>query len=111
MMTSTRFLIALALPLALGATATRAADVNAGAEKAKQICAACHGIDGNSQVPDFPRLAGQHPDYLAKALRDYQTGARKNPIMIGMSKPLSKADIENVSAYYAQQPARLSARE
>ena len=49
----------------------------------RSYCASCHGLDGNSQVPDYPKLGGQHPDYLAKAIKDYQTGARKNPIMKG----------------------------
>ena len=57
-----------------------AADLQAGAAKA-QVCQACHGLDGNSTVPDYPKLGGQRPDYLAKALRDYKSGARKNAIM------------------------------
>jgi cytochrome c553 len=87
-----------------------AADVNAGAEKAKQICQACHGLDGNATIADYPKLGGQYRDYLAKALRDYKSGARKNAIMAGMAAPLTDADIDNVAAYYANQPATLDAR-
>jgi cytochrome c553 len=81
-----------------------AADLAAGQAKAKEVCAACHGLDGNSQVPDYPKLGGQYPDYLAKALRDYKSGLRKNPIMAGMVAALTPDDIENVAAYYASQP-------
>jgi cytochrome c553 len=99
--------LALAALVALPASA---ADVAAGAAKAKEVCAACHGLDGNSQQPDYPKLAGQHTDYLAKALRDYKSGARKNAIMAGFSAALSAKDIENLAAYYGQQPRVLSSK-
>jgi cytochrome c553 len=85
-----------------------AADLSAGQAKAKEICQACHGMDGNSATADYPKLAGQYPDYLAKALRDYQAGRRKNPIMAGMAAPLTPKDIDNLSAYYAAQPPVLT---
>lgn len=97
----------LAAVLALAAGAACAADVAAGGAKAKEVCQACHGLDGNSQAPDYPKLGGQRADYLAKALRDYKSGARKNPIMAGFASTLSPKDIENVAAYYAAQPAVL----
>jgi cytochrome c553 len=87
-----------------------AADANAGAAKAKEVCAACHGMDGNSQQPDYPKLGGQHADYLAKALRDYKSGARKNPIMAGFAAGLTRQDIDNLAAYYAQQPRVVASR-
>jgi cytochrome c553 len=89
------------------ATAAGAADLDAGGAKVKEVCQACHGLDGNSQTPDYPKLGGQRPDYLAKALRDYKSGARKNPIMAGFASALSTQDIENLAAYYAAQPAVL----
>jgi cytochrome c553 len=92
------------------ASAALAADLKAGEAKVKAVCQACHGADGNSQSPDYPKLGGQYPDYLAKALRDYKSGARKNPIMGAFTGTLSTADIENVSAYYAAQPAVLVTR-
>ena len=95
------------LPIVLllwSAAATHAADLQAGAAKAKEVCQACHGMDGNSTVPDYPKLGGQRPDYLAKALRDYKSGARKNAIMAGFAGTLSAADIENIAAYYSAQP-------
>ena len=84
-------------------------DAKAGQSKAG-ACAACHGIDGNSPSPEFPRLAGQHRDYLEKALRDYKSGARKNAIMAGFAAALTPRDIENVAAHYHGQPAVLATR-
>lgn len=89
-------------------TIALAADLNAGQAKVKEICQACHGLDGNSQVADYPKLGGQYPDYLMKALRDYKSGARKNPIMAGFAATLTDKDIENVAAYYSSQPAALA---
>ena len=88
-------------------TPALAADIAAGAVKAKEVCAACHGADGNSADPAFPRLAGQYADYLAKALRDYKSGERNNAIMKGFATTLSKQDVENLAAYYSAQPAAL----
>ena len=97
-----RYILAAAL-LALAAAAG-AADLKAGEAKAKEVCQACHGLDGNSPTPDYPKLGGQRDDYLAKALRDYKSGARKNPIMAGFAGTLSPQDISNLAAYYAAQP-------
>ncbi len=84
-----------------GATA-HAANPAAGKEKSK-TCAACHGPDGNSAAADFPRLAGQHYDYLVKALSDYKSGERKNAIMAPLATSLSKRDIEDLAAFYSRQ--------
>jgi cytochrome c553 len=104
-----RILIPLAALLAFGASANvGAADLAAGKAKAKEVCSACHGEDGNSATADFPRLGGQYADYLAKALRDYKSGQRKNAIMAGFAQPLSKQDIENLAAHYSAQKAVVS---
>ncbi len=95
--------LAFSLPL-------HAADLAAGEAKAKEVCAACHGMDGNSTDANNPRLAGQWPDYLAKALRDYKSGARNNGIMSGFAKGLSDKDIKNLAAYYAAQKPVLAAK-
>ncbi len=79
----------------------------AGKEKAA-VCAGCHGEDGNSQDPNFPRLAGQYEAYLAKALADYKKGIRKNPIMNGFAESLSAQEIKDISAYYASQKRGLT---
>lgn len=79
-----------------------AADPVAGREKSKP-CAACHGPDGNSASAEFPKLAGQHYDYLVKALNDYKSGVRKNPIMAPQAANLSKRDISDLATFYSQQ--------
>ena len=69
-----------------------------------KVCVACHGTDGNSPIAINPKLAGQHPEYLAKQLADFKAnGTRKNPVMLGMSAGLSAEDIKNVSMFYAAQ--------
>ncbi|SFW27963.1 cytochrome c [Nitrosovibrio sp. Nv17] len=80
-----------------------AGDIEAGKKKAAEICAACHGADGNSPAPTFPRIAGQHASYIQKSLSEYKSGLRKDPIMAGMAATLSQEDIENLAAYYATQ--------
>lgn len=72
-------------------------------EKKSSACAACHGATGESTDPTFPNLAGQHASYLAQALADYRSGARKNPIMAGMASNLSNQDILDLAAWYARQ--------
>jgi len=75
-------------------------DPAAGASKSKP-CAACHGADFNTPVsPDIPRLAGQHADYLARALTDYKAGARKNAVMDGQAAALSPQDVQDLAAYF-----------
>ena len=83
-------------------SAAYAADPVAGKQKSKP-CTACHGPEGNSLTPDFPRLAGQHYDYLVKALSDYKSGARKNAIMEPQAKNLSQRDIADLAAYFSEQ--------
>jgi cytochrome c553 len=96
--------------LAVLAAPADARDPAAGAAKAKEVCAACHGMDGNSPTPDYPKIGGQYEDYLAKALRDYKSGVRKNAIMAGFAGALTKQDIANLAAHYASQPRAVSAR-
>lgn len=80
-----------------------AADIEAGKKKAAEVCASCHGADGNSPAPNFPIIAGQPRTYLEKALKDYKTGERKDPVMAGMAAPLSNEDIENLAFYFSSQ--------
>lgn len=100
-MTTMTKLLMIAAALAFGSLA-HAADPAAGKEKSK-VCAACHGENGNSQAPDFPKLAGQYNDYLVRALTDYKAGARKNPIMAGQVANLKREDIADLAAYYSSQ--------
>lgn len=66
-------------------------------------CQSCHGLDGNSPSPEWPKLAGQHASYLKKQLQDYKSGARMNAIMSSMAANLSDEDITNLAAYYSSQ--------
>jgi cytochrome c553 len=69
------------------------------------VCGACHSTDGNSTSPAYPSLAGQQPEYIAKQLREFKSGARKNAIMAPNVTTLSEDDMLNLAAYYsAQQP-------
>ena len=93
---------------ALAATAQASGNAEAGKAKAAQVCAACHGPDGNQpSAPDQPILAGQYADYLAKALHDYKTGKRNNPIMKGFAAQLSRQDMEDLAAWFSSQKSRL----
>lgn len=91
-------------------TSFAAGDIAAGKQKSAP-CAACHGADGNSPNPDFPRLAGQYADYMIRALEQYKNGERKNPIMSGMAANLSKQDREDLAAYFASQKGTLTTIE
>ncbi|MGH8662079.1 MAG: c-type cytochrome [Burkholderiales bacterium] len=89
------------LMIAMSAPAL-AGDADAGKKKS-QTCVACHGPDGNSPVHDFPKIAGQHYDYLLKALKDYKSGARKSPVMAPLVANLTQRDIEDLAAFYSSQ--------
>lgn len=67
------------------------------------VCSACHGVDGNSPTPDFPIIAGQHAEYLYRAMLDYKLGNRSDPIMQGQVAELSRNDMRNLAAYFASQ--------
>jgi len=89
---------------ALGFSLPVHAKGNYEAGKAKSTtCAACHGADGVSTVPSFPKLAGQHRDYLYHALKDYKAGKRTNPIMAGQVQTLSDADMLDLAMYFSKQ--------
>ena len=83
-------------------TQSLAGDPSAGKEKSA-VCAACHGPDGNSPLPENPKIAGQYADYLELALQEYRSGVRPNPIMAGMAAALTDEDIADLAAYFASQ--------
>ncbi|MEO8202560.1 MAG: cytochrome c [Betaproteobacteria bacterium] len=105
----TLFLAVAGFALALGSLGAAAkGNAESGKAKAAQVCAACHGPDGNKPTgPDFPILAGQHVDYLKKALVDYKTGKRNNPIMKGFAATLSSKEMDDLAAWFASQPSNL----
>src|SRR5512139_1121798 len=93
------------------ATEPAAAPASKGDPKAaeaivNQVCAGCHGADGNSGTPANPSLAGQGADYLNKQLANFKSGERKSPVMAGMVASLSPADMKNLAAYFSEKQAK-----
>lgn len=100
--------LVLVVALAVAGVAQARGNVEAGKQKAAQVCAACHGPEGNKPSdPTQPILAGQYYDYLVRAITDYKNGRRNNPIMKGFAAQLSKQDIEDLSAWFASQKSPL----
>ena len=96
---ATLALAASSLAVSNPALAAPHGNAAAGKDKAK-VCAACHG-DGNKTLDaSYPKLAGQYPDYLSKALRDYKAGKRKNVLMGGQAANLSDQDIADLAEYF-----------
>ena len=103
--------LATLLTAALLAASASAADAPAapkpdlvkGAASYAAVCVACHAADGNSTVPAQPKLAQQHPEYLIKQLKEYKSGARKDPVMSGFAQALSDDDMRNVAYWLASQ--------
>lgn len=102
-----RFLVApLALALAAAVLpAARAADLTRAVEIVEGKCFICHGTDGESSSPVFPRLAGQHSAYVARQLADYKSGRRKNDTMQAMVSDLSADDMRLLGMYFESKPA------
>jgi cytochrome c553 len=111
------FALAAVSLLAVSFNASAESRIEAGkAAVAKFNCASCHGADFNSPIdPAYPKLAGQHQDYLAHALTAYRRGtgsnSRSNPIMGPLAKQLSDADIQNIAAYLHSLPGSLVIRK
>lgn len=105
-----RWIVVVAALAAAGA-AHAAGNPEAGRKKAEAVCAACHGADGaKPTAPENPILAGQHYDYLVKALKDYKSGKRDNPVMKGFAAGLSAKDIEDLAAWFASQKPGLTVK-
>ena len=109
---------AFLLPAAAATAAEEAKGANGAADPARaqqivsQVCAACHGADGNSPSPANPSLAGQPADYITRQLAHFKAGIRPSPIMQPMAAPLSDADMAALGAYFAQQkPKGLAAKD
>ena len=80
-------------------------DLAKGSAAYGQVCVACHAADGNSTLPENPKLAAQHPEYLAKQLMEFKSGKRDNAIMKGFAAGLSEEDMTNISHWLADQKA------
>ncbi|HEY8053540.1 MAG: c-type cytochrome [Steroidobacterales bacterium] len=78
---------------------------------AASLCVACHGTDGVGIMPNYPTLAGQHDDYLVRALDEYQKGGRKNPIMKGFASNLKDEDIDVIAQYFSHLKPSLATEE
>lgn len=88
------------------------ADLERGRQLAGQVCAACHGGDGNSPLNANPNIAGQHADYIIAQLLHYKTGVRQNAIMQAIATPLTPDDMRALGVFFAQQKSRgLAARD
>ncbi|CEN55239.1 c-type cytochrome [Candidatus Methylopumilus turicensis] len=88
-------------------TAQAAGNAAAGEKIVTGVCAACHGADGNSVITSNPRLAQQHPEYIAKQLANFKSGERKNAVMSGIAAGLSAEDMANVAAYFGAQKGKV----
>ena len=93
------FLLAVAVPGLAWADGSAAAGA-----KLANVCAACHGEAGISHNDLWPNLAGQKKDYLVKQILAFQSGDRKEPMMMGIVATLSPEDVQNVAAYFASLP-------
>ena len=82
--------------------AVKPGDATAGQAKAA-VCGACHGLDGNSSDPQYPKLAGQSEQYIVHQLTSFKAGTRQNPIMLGMATPLSEQDMHDIGAYFSSK--------
>jgi cytochrome c553 len=108
-------LLALIAGPALAAVPTLATaqnDMERGRKIATEVCAACHGADGNSPTAVNPNIAGQHADYITLQLAHFKAGVRANAVMLGMATPLSADDMRAVALYYSRQkPKGLAAKD
>jgi cytochrome c553 len=100
--TALNLIIVSGLATSIPATLMAKGNVEAG-QKKSAVCSTCHGTDGQSTDPNFPNLAGQHQSYLVKAMSDYRSSKRTNPVMAGFSANLTNQDIEDLAAWYASQ--------
>ncbi len=88
--------------LAVDTGPVKPGDPKAGQTKAG-ACAACHGVDGNAATALYPKLAGQHEQYIWRQLKMYKSGERNNAIMLGMAAVLTEQDMRDIGAYFGQQ--------
>lgn len=114
-----KVLVSLLLTLGLTGVAQAAGDAAAGEGKVA-LCAACHGADGNSLAPNFPKLAGQGQEYLLKQMLDIKAGnaapsdpavGRKVPEMTGMLDAFNEQDLADIAAFYASQKMTVGAAD
>ncbi len=103
-----KWLVTTSIALAFTVNFAQAAG-NADEGKTKSaVCAGCHAADGNSGLnPLWPKLAGQHPQYIEKQLKDFKAGNRSDPLMSPMAMPLSEQDMADLAAYFSSQTKKI----
>ena len=106
-------LVALVAPLAASAQGTPAGNARAGSQK-NAMCSGCHGIQGwrtaYPEVYSVPKIGGQHPAYIVKALQEYRAGERSHPSMRAIAASLSDQDMADLAAYYGDAPANTASK-
>lgn len=105
-----KIIVSLLLTLGLTGLAHAAGDAKAGQAKAA-VCGACHGADGNSAAPNFPKLAGQGEKYLLKQMHDIKGGKRTVLEMTGILNNVSDQDMEDIAAYFSSQSMSIGAAD
>ncbi|WP_137886068.1 cytochrome c [Pseudomonas sp. 2FE] len=105
-----KVLVSLLLTLGISGMAHAAGDATAGQGKAA-VCGACHGADGNSPAPNFPKLAGQGERYLLKQMHDIKSGNRQVLEMTGLLTNVSDEDLQDIAAYFASQKMSVGAAD
>ena len=88
------------------ATAVAKPDLVKGEASYAAVCAACHGADGNSGTPAYPKLAQQHPEYLVKQLQEFKSDKRNNAIMKGFASTLSEQEMKNIAYWLTAKKAK-----
>lgn len=107
-----KILMRLIILLTLFGTQSLFANGDAEAGKNKSApCAACHGVDGNSQNPEWPKLAGQGAPYLFAQLRLFKSGDRNNALMTPQAAALTEQDMHDLAAYYSTQTSTPAAAD
>ena len=105
-----KLIVSLLLTLGITSVAHAAGDATAGQAKAA-VCGACHGPDGNSPAPNFPKLAGQGERYLSKQMHDIKDGKRTVLEMTGLLTNLNDQDLADLAAYFASQKGSVGAAD
>jgi cytochrome c553 len=99
-----KWLVTASIALAFTVNAVQAAGNADEGKKNSAVCAGCHGVDGNSGInPVWPKLAGQHPQYIEKQLMDFKNKRRSDPLMSPMALPLTDQGIADLAAYFSSQ--------
>lgn len=98
-----KWLVSFSVVLAMVTAGVQAAGDAAAGKTKSAICMACHGADGNSPNPIWPKLAGQHASYILTQLQHFKSGSRKNDLMSPMAAPLSDQDMADLAAYFSSQ--------